>query len=70
MGCYSDHNEDIRTKGSCDLCGGSEADRMYWASTSTKELAACLAELLDVDPVGYADEITELRAELVQRSSR
>lgn len=24
--CYSDHNEDIRTKGSCDLCGGTERD--------------------------------------------
>jgi len=22
--CYSDHNEDIRTKGSCDYCGGTE----------------------------------------------
>jgi hypothetical protein len=21
--CYSDHNEDIRTKGSCDYCGGT-----------------------------------------------
>ena len=21
--CYSDHNEDIRTKGSCDYCGDS-----------------------------------------------
>jgi hypothetical protein len=19
--CYSDHNEDVRTKGACDLCG-------------------------------------------------
>lgn len=26
MTCYSDHNEDIRTKGSCDLCGGTEPD--------------------------------------------
>lgn len=22
--CYSDHNEDIRTKGDCDYCGGTE----------------------------------------------
>lgn len=22
--CYSDHNEDIRTKGSCDFCHGRE----------------------------------------------
>lgn len=22
--CYSDHNEDVRTKGSCDLCHGTE----------------------------------------------
>jgi hypothetical protein len=22
--CYSDHDEDIRTKGSCDYCGGTE----------------------------------------------
>jgi hypothetical protein len=22
--CYSDHNEDVRTKGSCDYCGGDE----------------------------------------------
>lgn len=22
--CYSDHNEDIRTKGSCDYCGDNE----------------------------------------------
>lgn len=26
MSCYSDHNEDIRTKGSCDLCGGTEPE--------------------------------------------
>jgi len=26
MVCYSDHNEDIRTKGSCDYCGGHEPD--------------------------------------------
>lgn len=24
MSCYSDHDEDIRTKGSCDFCGGIE----------------------------------------------
>ena len=24
--CYSDHNEDIRTKGSCDYCGDNERD--------------------------------------------
>ena len=22
--CYSDHNEDIRVKGDCDYCGGTE----------------------------------------------
>ena len=22
--CYSDHNEDLRTKGSCDYCGGTK----------------------------------------------
>lgn len=22
--CYSDHDEDVRTKGSCDMCGGTE----------------------------------------------
>lgn len=26
MSCYSDHNEDIRTKGSCDYCGGTEPE--------------------------------------------
>lgn len=25
--CYSDHNEDIRTKGSCDYCRGTERIR-------------------------------------------
>lgn len=24
--CYSDHNEDIRTKGACDYCGSDEVD--------------------------------------------
>lgn len=24
--CYSDHNEDIRVKGSCDYCGGVDRD--------------------------------------------
>lgn len=24
--CYSDHDEDIRTKGSCDMCGGTERE--------------------------------------------
>jgi hypothetical protein len=24
--CYSDHNEDILTKGSCDYCGGQESE--------------------------------------------
>ena len=24
--CYSDHNEDIRTKGSCDYCGSDKED--------------------------------------------
>jgi hypothetical protein len=24
--CYSDHNEDIRTKGSCDACGDDQPD--------------------------------------------
>ena len=24
--CYSDHNEDIRTKGSCDYCGGTKPE--------------------------------------------
>ena len=24
--CYSDHNEDIRTKGSCDYCKGTVPD--------------------------------------------
>jgi hypothetical protein len=24
--CYSDHNEDIRTKGTCDYCGSDERD--------------------------------------------
>ena len=24
--CYSDHNEDIRVKGSCDYCGDTELD--------------------------------------------
>lgn len=26
MPCYSDHNEDIRVKGSCDYCHGTEPD--------------------------------------------
>ncbi len=26
MACYSDHNEDIRTKGSCDYCHGTTRD--------------------------------------------
>lgn len=25
LGCYSDHEHDIRTKGSCDYCGSTEA---------------------------------------------
>lgn len=25
--CYSDHNEDIRTKGSCDYCGGTDKEK-------------------------------------------
>lgn len=24
--CYSDHNEDIRTKGTCDYCGQDTLD--------------------------------------------
>jgi hypothetical protein len=26
MACYSDHNEDIRVKGSCDYCHGTTQD--------------------------------------------
>lgn len=26
VACYSDHNEDIRTKGACDYCGSDEVD--------------------------------------------
>ena len=26
--CYSDHNEDIRVKGDCDYCGGTDLDEV------------------------------------------
>jgi len=26
MNCYTDHNEDIRTKGDCDYCGSTEKE--------------------------------------------
>jgi hypothetical protein len=38
MTCYSDHNEDIRTKGSCDLCGGTEPDGPRVGVVSSSEL--------------------------------
>lgn len=31
--CYSDHNEDIRTKGVCDYCGESEPENPTGFST-------------------------------------
>lgn len=36
MTCYSDHNEDVRTKGSCDYCGGNEIE-----STRSAYLSVC-----------------------------
>lgn len=35
MTCYSDHDEDVRTKGSCDYCGGTDPERM-----TTQEMTA------------------------------
>ncbi len=40
MSCYSDHNEDIRTKGSCDYCGDTKPDKV------SKELTKALKFLL------------------------
>ena len=33
MTCYSDHNEDIRTKGSCDYCGEPSPTAHDWECT-------------------------------------
>ena len=40
MTCYSDHNEDIRTKGSCDLCGSTEVEAAPGGEEAAAELEA------------------------------
>lgn len=42
--CYSDHNEDVRTKGACDHCGGTETETPVSPTMTTEEMR----ELYDV----------------------
>lgn len=43
MACYSDHNEDIRTRGRCDYCGGTALDDCDF----TGECAFCGRDIFD-----------------------
>ena len=39
--CYSDHNEDIRTKGSCDYCRGVELEAESAPKREVKDRVLC-----------------------------
>lgn len=58
--CYSDHNEDIRTKGSCDYCHGTEPDTQVthtpgpWTVQINGDGSRSIAGGVSPDPVTHA----------------
>lgn len=63
--CYSDHNEDIRTKGSCDLCGDPTLiyiNGQKWEPITESDSIAYseyINDYADDDPSPYAGTYSE-----------
>jgi hypothetical protein len=57
VSCYSDHNEDIRTKGSCDLCGGTEPEGPRIGVVQSSDLGEDWSAQRHLDRLAAQEEI-------------
>lgn len=64
MPCYSDHNEDIRLKGSCDYCHGTEPDPPVPVKEQTYAEAAPKPKDLVVEACLEPDVLHEMAADV------